>query len=194
MPNVENYLELLPLFLLSEKLCFANPLTPLFLCIYLVISFITSAFLISLASRKYFLNIVGVITRNMTNLKKNLKVKYLFKSAVEKRTSLIHCDRKYCRNALPKWLLVGPVYLRTNKTRKRLKNTSLDINTPANICKHTQLHKVITHTNTIIKIASPLLISCSATAPSPACSSHRACAHGLRAEPRLARAQPGKAM
>lgn len=66
MPNVENHLELPPLFLQSD-LCFANPLTSLFLCIYLVISFITSGFLVSLAYRKYLPNIVGVIiTRNMT--------------------------------------------------------------------------------------------------------------------------------
>lgn len=75
---------------------------------------------------------------------------------------------------------------------KKMPEESLDINTPANICKHTHLCNVITHMNTIIKFSSLLPISYSHTTPRAALSSHRACAQSARS--RLARAQPGKAL
>lgn len=47
MSNAQSYLELDPLFILSEELLFANPLMSLFSYIYLTISLIIGSILVT---------------------------------------------------------------------------------------------------------------------------------------------------
>lgn len=47
MSNAQSYLELHPLFILSEELHFADPLMSSFSCIYLTISLIICGFLVT---------------------------------------------------------------------------------------------------------------------------------------------------